>query len=111
MKSGIMKSAGVMALAAVAALSFSAGDAEAKKVRWKMHSAFGKNLAVIGPVGYRIADWVNKASDGDREKRVERHEAQGNPKERKTGALFPLAKELNPKLPTRSQRNTSRVNI
>ena len=33
MKSGIMKSAGVFALAAVAALSLSAGDAEAKKVR------------------------------------------------------------------------------
>lgn len=30
-----------------------------------MHSAFGKNLAVIGPVGYRVVDWVNKASAGD----------------------------------------------
>ena len=39
--------------------------AEAKKVRWKMHSAFGQNLAVIGPVGYRIADWVREMSDGE----------------------------------------------
>jgi TRAP-type mannitol/chloroaromatic compound transport system substrate-binding protein len=39
-------------------------DAEAK-TRWKMHSAFGQNVAVIGPVGYRIAEWINKATDGE----------------------------------------------
>ncbi|MDF1735219.1 MAG: TRAP transporter substrate-binding protein [Minwuia sp.] len=65
MKSGIMKSAGVMALAAVAALSFSAGEAEAKKVRWKLHSAFGSNLAVLGPVGHRVSDWVSRVTDGE----------------------------------------------
>ena len=41
-----------------------ASDAEAK-TRWKMHSAFGQNVAVIGPVGYRIADWINQATDGE----------------------------------------------
>ncbi|WP_245565616.1 MULTISPECIES: TRAP transporter substrate-binding protein [Thalassobaculum] len=30
-----------------------------------MHSAFGTNVAVLGPVGVRITDWVNKISDGD----------------------------------------------
>ena len=39
-------------------------QAEAKE-RWKMHSAFGQNVAVIGPVGYRIAGWVNEMTDGD----------------------------------------------
>jgi TRAP-type mannitol/chloroaromatic compound transport system substrate-binding protein len=41
------------------------GDADARKTRWKMHSAFGEQVAVIGPVGYRIAGWVNQMSDGD----------------------------------------------
>ncbi len=30
-----------------------------------MHSVFGTNLAVIGPVGPRISGWINDASDGD----------------------------------------------
>ena len=42
-----------------------ATTADAKKVRWKMHSAFGKNLAVIGPPAHRIADAVRKMSGGD----------------------------------------------
>jgi len=55
-----------IALAATAVAALSVGDAEAqKKVRWKMHSAFGKNVAVIGPVGYRIADMVRAMSGGD----------------------------------------------
>ncbi|MEM6440022.1 MAG: TRAP transporter substrate-binding protein [Pseudomonadota bacterium] len=53
--------------AAVCALTIVATveAADAKKVRWRMHSAFGQNVAVIGPVGYRIADWVRTATDGD----------------------------------------------
>jgi TRAP-type mannitol/chloroaromatic compound transport system substrate-binding protein len=39
-------------------------QADAKE-RWKMHSAFGQNVAVIGPVGYRIAEWINEMTDGD----------------------------------------------
>ncbi len=54
------------ALGLVGAMAFGvAGDAEAKKVRWKMHSAFAENIAVIGPVAHRIADSVRRMSDGD----------------------------------------------
>lgn len=65
MSLNIIKKAGLVAAAAAFVLSAGAGDAEAKKVRWKMHSAFGEQVAVIGPVGYRIAGWVNQMSDGD----------------------------------------------
>lgn len=58
------KALGIAAVAATA-LTISAGDAEAKKIRWKMHSAFGSNVAVLGPVGHRIADAVRAMSDGD----------------------------------------------
>lgn len=55
-----------IAIVAVALVAMTAsGEAEAKKVRWKMHSAFAKNIAVIGPVAYRIADWVRDISDGE----------------------------------------------
>ncbi|MCY4320157.1 MAG: C4-dicarboxylate ABC transporter, partial [Alphaproteobacteria bacterium] len=56
--------AAVAGLAGAVALG-AAGEAEAKKVRWKMHSAFGENLAVIGPAPHRIADSVRRMSDGD----------------------------------------------
>ncbi|SDF09243.1 TRAP-type mannitol/chloroaromatic compound transport system, substrate-binding protein [Thalassobaculum litoreum DSM 18839] len=65
MSLNLLKKAGLVAAAAAFVLSAGAGDAEAKKVRWKMHSAFGTNVAVLGPVGVRITDWVNKISDGD----------------------------------------------
>ena len=66
MKMPGLKSLGAIAVGvAVATLSFAPDDAQAqKKVRWKMHSAFGKNVAVIGPPGYRIADNVNAMTDG-----------------------------------------------
>ena len=65
MKLNFLKKLGAVALATVAVSALSAGDADAKKVRWKMHSAFGSNLAVLGPVGHRIADAVRAMSDGD----------------------------------------------
>jgi len=65
MSLNILKKAGLFAAAAAFVLSAGAGDAEAKKVRWKMHSAFGTNVAVLGNVGIRITDWVNRMSDGD----------------------------------------------
>ena len=65
MKFDLIKKVGALALAATAIASLSVSEADAKKVRWKMHSAFGKNVAVIGPVGYRIADTVRAMSDGD----------------------------------------------
>ncbi|NQW08822.1 MAG: TRAP transporter substrate-binding protein [Alphaproteobacteria bacterium] len=62
----LLKRVGAVVATCALALSFSAMDAEAqKKVRWKMHSAFGKNIAVIGPVGHRIAGWVSDMSGGD----------------------------------------------
>ena len=50
-----------------AALSLAVpGDAEAaKKVRWKMHAAFGSQVAVIGPPPHRIAEAVKRMSGGD----------------------------------------------
>ncbi len=63
MSGRISKTGVAIGLAALIGTSF-AHDADAK-TRWKMHSAFGKNVAVIGPVGYRIAEWINKATDGD----------------------------------------------
>lgn len=42
-----------------------ATTADAKKVRWKMHAAFGKNLAVIGPPPHRVAEAVKRMSGGD----------------------------------------------
>ncbi|MEM7056960.1 MAG: TRAP transporter substrate-binding protein [Pseudomonadota bacterium] len=71
MKLSIMKKLGGVALAAVAAVSMSASEADAKKVRWKMHSAFPTNLPVIGPVGPRIADMVRAMSGGDFDIKVE----------------------------------------
>ncbi len=47
-----------------AGLAF-AGEADAKKVRWKMHAAFGKNVAVIGPPPIRVAEAIDKMSGGD----------------------------------------------
>ena len=60
-----LKKAGTVALAAAVLTTLGGLDAEAKKVRWKMHSAFGTNVAVLGPVGPRIADMVRAMSDGD----------------------------------------------
>ena len=60
-KSLFAASAMVLALTATVDVA----DAAGKKIRWKMHSAFGKNIAVIGPVGYRIADYVRAMTDGD----------------------------------------------
>jgi len=52
-------------LSVAVALGTVAEQADAqKKVRWKMHSAFGTNIAVIGPVGPRITDSIRVMSDG-----------------------------------------------
>ena len=65
MKFGFMKKITGIALAATAIAALGVGDAEAKKVRWKMHAAFGKNVAVLGPVPYRITDMIRAMSGGD----------------------------------------------
>jgi len=59
-----LKGAAILGMAA-GMFAISTGDADARKTRWKMHSAFGKNVAVIGPVGYRVAGWVNDMTGGD----------------------------------------------
>jgi TRAP-type mannitol/chloroaromatic compound transport system substrate-binding protein len=56
----------VLAGAVAAGLAMTlATTADAKKVRWKMHAAFGKNLAVIGPPPHRIAEAVKRMSGGE----------------------------------------------
>ena len=65
MKFTFTKKVGAIVATAAIALTMASVDAEAKKVRWKMHSAFGTNLAVIGPVGPRITGMIRDMSDGD----------------------------------------------
>lgn len=65
MQSGVFKRATIATAAVVATTIVMMPQAEAqKRVRWKMHSAFGKNIAVIGPVGHRLADRVKAMSGG-----------------------------------------------
>ena len=52
-------------LAACAALIIGASEASAEKVRWKVHAAFGQNVAVIGPPPIRISEAVERMTDGD----------------------------------------------
>lgn len=59
------KSLAVGALALMAGFAVTTGEADAKKVRWKMHAAFPKNLAVIGQPPHRIAEAVKRMSGGD----------------------------------------------
>lgn len=61
----VLKKVGAVAATCAIALTMSAGEADAKKVRWKMHSAFGTNVAVLGNVGVRITEWTREMSDGD----------------------------------------------
>ena len=60
----IFKTVMTGAIAAGLAMTL-ATTADAKKVRWKMHAAFGKNLAVIGPPPHRIAEAVKRMSGGE----------------------------------------------
>jgi TRAP-type mannitol/chloroaromatic compound transport system substrate-binding protein len=55
--------AGVSA-ATVIGLTATGADAQ-KKVRWKLHAAFGQNVAVIGPPPHRVADAIKAMSGGN----------------------------------------------
>ena len=56
---------GVAAVAVIAATTVASfSDAEAR-VRMKIHSAFGKNIAIIGPGPHHVADAVGAMSDGE----------------------------------------------
>jgi len=70
MVANILKTAGIAAVAAVVATAIGTGDADAKKIRWKMHAAFGQNVAVIGPPPHRVAEAVARMSGGDFEIKV-----------------------------------------
>jgi TRAP-type mannitol/chloroaromatic compound transport system substrate-binding protein len=54
-----------LGVSAVALTTFTVTDADAqKRVRWKMHAAFAKTVAVIGPPPHRVAEDVKRMSDG-----------------------------------------------
>ncbi len=55
----------ILATSAVAVAGLMSTSANAQKVRWKLHAAFGKNVAVIGPPAHRLAEAVSQMSDGD----------------------------------------------
>lgn len=61
----LVKSLMVSALAVGLAASVAVTANAQKKVRWKMHAAFGKNLAVIGPPPHRIAEAIKRMSGGN----------------------------------------------
>lgn len=57
---------GAVAATAAMALTMASTDAYAQqKVRWKMHSAYGTEVSVLGPIGPYIAETVRTLSDGD----------------------------------------------
>ena len=61
---------GVAAVAVVAATTVASfSDAEAR-VRMKVHSAFGKNIVIIGPGPHLVAEAVEKMSDGEVQMKV-----------------------------------------
>ncbi|MGI9487892.1 MAG: TRAP transporter substrate-binding protein [Geminicoccaceae bacterium] len=53
------------AIGIAASLGAATIDQADAKERWKMHSAFPTETAVIGPVGPRITGWINDMTDGD----------------------------------------------
>jgi len=61
---GWVKTATLMGLAAGVMVA-STSDADAKRVRWKMHSAFAGKIAVIGEGAVNISDTVTSMSGGD----------------------------------------------
>jgi len=65
-----MRSLLTAAVGAIVVTSFTVSPANAERVRWKMHAAFGKNLAVIGQPPHRIAEAVKRMSGGKFQIRV-----------------------------------------
>jgi TRAP-type mannitol/chloroaromatic compound transport system substrate-binding protein len=66
-----MRSLLIAAVGAVVVTSVTISPANAeKRVRWKLHAAFGKNVAVIGPPPHRIAAAVKRMSGGKFQIRV-----------------------------------------
>lgn len=65
MWSKLFSTMAITGLVAGAALMGTAQDADAKKVRWKVHAAFGQNIAVIGQPPHRVSAAVKAMSGGD----------------------------------------------
>lgn len=65
MNKPLLKKLGVAASVAVMAAAMASPTHAAKKVRWKLHGAFGSQIAVLGPAAHRIADSVRAMSEGD----------------------------------------------
>ena len=63
MSKTFLKAAAFAAVAGAVALGGATG-ADAQKVKWKMQSAFGSQIAHLGPAGMRIADYVTTMSNG-----------------------------------------------
>jgi TRAP-type mannitol/chloroaromatic compound transport system substrate-binding protein len=53
-----------VAVAAACTAAALSGAAGADRVRWKMHSAFGSKLPILGPAGKRIETILHDISDG-----------------------------------------------
>jgi TRAP-type mannitol/chloroaromatic compound transport system substrate-binding protein len=70
MVANVLKTAGIAAVAAVMATAIGTGHADAKKIRWKLHNAYGANIAVLGPPAQRISEAVARMSNGDFEIKV-----------------------------------------
>lgn len=65
MKKNLFKRAVVAAGTALLVAAIASPAHAGKKIRWKMHGAYGSNIAVIGPPGPRIAELVKRMSGGD----------------------------------------------
>ena len=58
----LLKGVAVAAVAATTIASFSSAEA---RTNWKIHSAFAKNIVIIGPGPHHVADAVEKMSGGE----------------------------------------------
>src|SRR3546814_1048904 len=80
----------------VAALTVTAtvADAQAERVRWKMHSAYATNIAVLGEAPGVVSETVEKLSDGQFRIRSEEHTSELQSLMRISYAVFCLKKKL-----------------
>ncbi|MCA8928343.1 MAG: TRAP transporter substrate-binding protein [Alphaproteobacteria bacterium] len=65
--SSLLKSVAVAAVAVSTVAAVSNADA---RVRMKIHSAFSKNIVIIGPGPHNVADAIEKMSDGEVQMKV-----------------------------------------
>lgn len=63
--SNILMKTAVVGIACILAIALSTGISEAKKVRWKMQSAYGSKLPHLGTAGPRFTEDVKVMSNGE----------------------------------------------